>query len=143
MPAKSAALKLSTHITIDTRSRCKSVGYAGDITPAFTTMGKTCFQLNRLFEIPRDLAALTGSEPPPATGIRRRIELPSEINWIIFAKAAQLSVCRYPVSPKARALLNWSQSDLVEKTGLSLTTIRRMEETQSALTAVPPGTLRW
>lgn len=28
----------------------------------------------------------------------------------------------------ARALLNWSQSGLVEKTGLSLTTIRRMED---------------
>jgi len=28
----------------------------------------------------------------------------------------------------ARALLNWSQGDLVEKTGLSLTTIRRMED---------------
>lgn len=28
----------------------------------------------------------------------------------------------------ARALLNWSQKDLVEKTGLSLTTIRRMED---------------
>jgi len=29
----------------------------------------------------------------------------------------------------ARALLEWSQGDLVEKTGLSLTTIRRMEDT--------------
>ncbi|TBD15702.1 XRE family transcriptional regulator [Rhizobium ruizarguesonis] len=28
----------------------------------------------------------------------------------------------------ARALLNWSQSELVEKTGLSLTTVRRMED---------------
>ncbi|CDZ60481.1 Hypothetical protein NGAL_HAMBI2605_10460 [Neorhizobium galegae bv. orientalis] len=28
----------------------------------------------------------------------------------------------------ARALLNWSQNELVEKTGLSLTTIRRMED---------------
>jgi transcriptional regulator with XRE-family HTH domain len=28
----------------------------------------------------------------------------------------------------ARALLNWSQAELVEKTGLSLTTIRRMED---------------
>ena len=28
----------------------------------------------------------------------------------------------------ARALLNWSQSELVEKSGLSLTTIRRMED---------------
>lgn len=28
----------------------------------------------------------------------------------------------------ARALLGWSQSDLVEKSGLSLTTIRRMED---------------
>ncbi len=28
----------------------------------------------------------------------------------------------------ARALLNWSQKELVEKTGLSLTTIRRMED---------------
>lgn len=28
----------------------------------------------------------------------------------------------------ARALLNWSQGDLVEKSGLSLTTIRRMED---------------
>ncbi|PSH61138.1 transcriptional regulator [Phyllobacterium sophorae] len=28
----------------------------------------------------------------------------------------------------ARALLNWSQNDLVQKTGLSLTTIRRMED---------------
>jgi ribosome-binding protein aMBF1 (putative translation factor) len=28
----------------------------------------------------------------------------------------------------ARALLNWSQNDLVEKTGLSLTTVRRMED---------------
>lgn len=28
----------------------------------------------------------------------------------------------------ARALLNWSQSELVDKTGLSLTTIRRMED---------------
>lgn len=28
----------------------------------------------------------------------------------------------------ARALLNWSQNDLVKRTGLSLTTIRRMED---------------
>lgn len=28
----------------------------------------------------------------------------------------------------ARALLNWSQNELVEKSGLSLTTIRRMED---------------
>ncbi len=28
----------------------------------------------------------------------------------------------------ARALLNWSQTTLVERTGLSLTTIRRMED---------------
>ncbi|KQW62673.1 MULTISPECIES: helix-turn-helix transcriptional regulator [unclassified Ensifer] len=28
----------------------------------------------------------------------------------------------------ARALLSWSQGQLVEKTGLSLTTIRRMED---------------
>lgn len=28
----------------------------------------------------------------------------------------------------ARALLNWSQNELVERTGLSLTTIRRMED---------------
>lgn len=28
----------------------------------------------------------------------------------------------------ARALLNWSQTELVEKTGLSLTTVRRMED---------------
>ncbi len=28
----------------------------------------------------------------------------------------------------ARALLNWSQGELVEKSGLSLTTIRRMED---------------
>ncbi|MUZ72941.1 transcriptional regulator [Agrobacterium vitis] len=28
----------------------------------------------------------------------------------------------------ARALLNWSQGELVEQTGLSLTTIRRMED---------------
>ena len=28
----------------------------------------------------------------------------------------------------ARALLGWSQGDLVEKSGLSLTTIRRMED---------------
>lgn len=28
----------------------------------------------------------------------------------------------------ARALLNWSQTELVEKTGLSMTTIRRMED---------------
>ncbi|MFK4770136.1 multiprotein-bridging factor 1 family protein [Rhizobium sp. ZW T2_16] len=28
----------------------------------------------------------------------------------------------------ARALLNWSQGELVERTGLSLTTIRRMED---------------
>lgn len=28
----------------------------------------------------------------------------------------------------ARALLSWSQGELVEKTGLSLTTIRRMED---------------
>ena len=28
----------------------------------------------------------------------------------------------------ARALLNWSQAALVEKSGLSLTTIRRMED---------------
>ncbi|MGO7133430.1 multiprotein-bridging factor 1 family protein [Rhizobium leguminosarum] len=28
----------------------------------------------------------------------------------------------------ARALLSWSQSELVEKTGLSLTTVRRMED---------------
>lgn len=28
----------------------------------------------------------------------------------------------------ARALLNWSQTELVEKSGLSLTTIRRMED---------------
>ena len=28
----------------------------------------------------------------------------------------------------ARALLNWTQGALVEKTGLSLTTIRRMED---------------
>lgn len=28
----------------------------------------------------------------------------------------------------ARALLNWSQNDLVERSGLSLTTIRRMED---------------
>lgn len=28
----------------------------------------------------------------------------------------------------ARALLNWSQKDLVDKSGLSLTTIRRMED---------------
>lgn len=28
----------------------------------------------------------------------------------------------------ARALLNWTQGTLVEKTGLSLTTIRRMED---------------
>jgi transcriptional regulator with XRE-family HTH domain len=28
----------------------------------------------------------------------------------------------------ARALLNWSQAELVEKTGLSLTTVRRMED---------------
>lgn len=28
----------------------------------------------------------------------------------------------------ARALLEWSQADLVEKTGLSLTTVRRMED---------------
>lgn len=28
----------------------------------------------------------------------------------------------------ARALLNWSQATLVDKTGLSLTTIRRMED---------------
>ncbi|MGO6724951.1 multiprotein-bridging factor 1 family protein [Rhizobium ruizarguesonis] len=28
----------------------------------------------------------------------------------------------------ARALLNWSQNELVEKTGLSLTTVRRMED---------------
>ena len=48
------------------------------------------------------MSALTRSEPRAATGIRRRIELPSEINWIIFAKAAHLSVCRYPVSPKAK-----------------------------------------
>lgn len=30
----------------------------------------------------------------------------------------------------ARALLEWSQGDLVEKTGLSLTTIRRMEDSK-------------
>ena len=28
----------------------------------------------------------------------------------------------------ARALLNWSQGELVQRTGLSLTTIRRMED---------------
>lgn len=28
----------------------------------------------------------------------------------------------------ARALLNWPQTELVEKTGLSLTTVRRMED---------------
>jgi len=28
----------------------------------------------------------------------------------------------------ARALLNWSQAELVEKSGLSLTTVRRMED---------------
>lgn len=28
----------------------------------------------------------------------------------------------------ARALLNWSQAELVERSGLSLTTIRRMED---------------
>ncbi|MBX4876645.1 helix-turn-helix transcriptional regulator [Rhizobium bangladeshense] len=28
----------------------------------------------------------------------------------------------------ARALLNWSQTELVEKSGLSLTTVRRMED---------------
>ncbi|MBB4272343.1 helix-turn-helix domain-containing protein [Rhizobium mongolense] len=28
----------------------------------------------------------------------------------------------------ARALLNWSQAELVDKTGLSMTTIRRMED---------------
>jgi transcriptional regulator with XRE-family HTH domain len=28
----------------------------------------------------------------------------------------------------ARALLNWAQKDLVERSGLSLTTIRRMED---------------
>ncbi|ATU94083.1 hypothetical protein BLM14_20075 (plasmid) [Phyllobacterium zundukense] len=50
---KSVVLKLSTHITIDTMSHCTSVGYADDITLAFITMGKTCFQLTRLFEIPR------------------------------------------------------------------------------------------
>ena len=30
----------------------------------------------------------------------------------------------------ARALLEWSQADLVEKSGLSLTTIRRMENAE-------------
>lgn len=34
----------------------------------------------------------------------------------------------------ARALLDWSQGDLVTKTGLSLTTIRRMEDS-----AIGPG----
>lgn len=34
----------------------------------------------------------------------------------------------------ARALLGWSQGDLVEKSGLSLTTIKRMEDV-----AVGPG----
>ena len=28
----------------------------------------------------------------------------------------------------ARALLNWSQNELVEQSGLSLTTVRRMED---------------
>lgn len=28
----------------------------------------------------------------------------------------------------ARALLNWSQNDLVKRSGLSLTTVRRMED---------------
>jgi hypothetical protein len=55
-------LKLSTHITINMMSHCTSAGYAGDITLAFITMGKTCFQSNQQFEIPRDLASLKKAE---------------------------------------------------------------------------------
>lgn len=62
MSVKSAVLKLSTHITIDTRNPCKSVGYAGDITLAFITLVKTCFQLNRIFDTER-LGRLQRAEP--------------------------------------------------------------------------------
>ncbi|TDQ17709.1 hypothetical protein DEV91_1281, partial [Phyllobacterium brassicacearum] len=48
------------------------------------------------------LARLDGIRISAATGIRRRIELPSEIDWIISQKPLNLSVYRYPVSPKAK-----------------------------------------
>ncbi|MBB3237343.1 hypothetical protein FHS20_004240 [Phyllobacterium endophyticum] len=53
MPVKSAVLHRSTHITTDTRSHCTSVGYAGDITLAFITLVKTCFQSTHVGKTPR------------------------------------------------------------------------------------------
>jgi transcriptional regulator with XRE-family HTH domain len=62
------------------------------------------------------------------------------LRWAIIFKAARLSdpVMTSELIRAARSLLRWEQTDLSEKSGVSLSTIKRLELKAGTLVARPP-----